>query len=206
MTMDQFFDWFLLVTLGCLGCLGFGRAFMLAARGVRVVAIDPQRSTVEIVEDLIFASCFCLWVYEIVACAWPLTTNIIPHSLGTVIVCAPGYKLAGAGLMTAGLLIYGLALWHFGTSWRLGIDRDTPGALATNGIFAWTRNPIYLGLDLLAIGTFLIQGRLIFLLLAVLFVGMLHLLIRREERFLAETYGKDYRDYCARVSRYVKWP
>ena len=201
--MERFFDWFLLVALGCLACLGLGRAFMLAARGVRVVVIDLQRPTVEIVTGLLVGSCFCLWVYEIVAYAWPLATNIIPQSLGTVIVHATGFKLVGTGLMIIGLLMYGIALWSFGTSWRLGIDRDAPGVLVMGGIFARTRNPIYLSLDLLAIGTFLIQGILIFLLFTFVFVGMLHILIRLEERFLAETYGKDYRDYCARVRRYV---
>jgi protein-S-isoprenylcysteine O-methyltransferase Ste14 len=99
----------------------------------------------------------------------------------------------------------GLALPAFGDSWRLGIDRETSGPLVTHGVFAWTRNPIYVGLDSFALGTFLVQGRLIFLALALVSVGMLQDQIRREERFLARAYGGAYREYCARVGRYVKW-
>ncbi len=105
--------------------------------------------------------------------------------------------------MVAGVALYGLALAAFGHSWRMGIDRKTPGALVTHGIFAWTRNPIYLSLDLLVVGTFLIQGRLLFLALSLVIVGLLHDQIRREERFLAEAYGDAYRDYRAWVGRYL---
>ena len=93
----------------------------------------------------------------------------------------------------------------FGDSWRLGIDRDAPGVLVTDGIFAWTRNPIYVGLDLLALGTSLVQGRLIVLALALVIAVMLHDQILREESFLARTYGDAYREYCARVRRYGSW-
>ena len=114
-------------------------------------------------------------------------------------------KFGGALIVVLGLVIYTIALKAFGDSWRLGIDRDSPGPLVTQGVFAWTRNPIYVGLDLFAIGIFLLQGRLIFLALALVSVGMLHDQIRREERFLARTYGNAYSDYCARVRRYIKW-
>jgi protein-S-isoprenylcysteine O-methyltransferase Ste14 len=196
MTMTHYFDWFLLVALACLLCLGFGRGVMLYRRGVRVIVSVP---------DFLFLVCFFLWIYEIVAYAWPLRAHIFPHSLGAVIVDAAAFKVAGTMLSLAGLAIYGFALRAMGASWRVGIDRDTPGGLVTGGIFAWTRNPIYVSLDLLAIDTFLIQGRLIFLLFAFAFAGIFHFQIRREESFLAEAYGEEYREYCARVPRYVKW-
>ncbi|MBW2235499.1 MAG: DUF1295 domain-containing protein, partial [Deltaproteobacteria bacterium] len=71
--------------------------------------------------------------------------------------------------------------------------REKAGALVTTGIFAWSRNPIYLALDLLVLGSFAIQGRTLFGLLAVLIAGLLHALILREERFLEEHYANAYR-------------
>jgi protein-S-isoprenylcysteine O-methyltransferase Ste14 len=59
--------------------------------------------------------------------------------------------------------------------------------------------------DLLYVGTFLLNGRLIFLLLASVWIPLLHLLMRREERFLVRLYGDAYRDYCDRVGRYFSW-
>ena len=107
--------------------------------------------------------------------------------------------------MCAGLLVFAFALWTFADSWRIGIDRNTPGALVTSGIFAWTRNPIYVALDLMFFGTFLVQGRAIFLALALALAGLLHYQIRREEKYLAGSYGDAYRAYCGRVGRYVRW-
>jgi protein-S-isoprenylcysteine O-methyltransferase Ste14 len=196
MTMIRFFDWFLLTAIACLLCLGFGRGVMLYRRGIRVIVSVP---------DFLFLVCFFLWVYEAVSYAWPLRTHIFPHSLGAVIVDATPFRVAGAMLWLVGLVIFGLSLRAMNASWRIGIDQETPGALVTGGIFAWTRNPIYLSLDLLAIGAFLIQGRLIFLLFALAFVGMFHFQIRREERFLTEAYGEEYSEYCTRVPRYGRY-
>jgi protein-S-isoprenylcysteine O-methyltransferase Ste14 len=122
-----------------------------------------------------------------------------------VLVDALGFKVLGVLATLLGLLIYILALQAFGASWRLGIDRAAPGALVTHGIFAWTRNPIYVALDLLAVGTFLVMGRLIFLALGLIMAAMLHGQIRREEHFLTHAYGDLYREYCARVGRYARW-
>ena len=90
-------------------------------------------------------------------------------------------------------------------SWRLGIDRDQPGALVTGGIFGRSRNPVYLGLALLAVGVFLVLGRLVLLALALVFLVYFHFLIRREERFLAERYGEAYREYARSVGRWWTW-
>jgi len=186
-------------------CLGIGRALVLYAHGGRVVVIDWQRSPVQMLADLLLFTCLLLWGYEVVAYAWPLRTHLVPAPLGTGLIDAVAAKVVGLVATLSGLLIYGLALRAFGASWRLGIDRAAPGSLVTDGIFAWTRNPIYVALDLLAIGTFLVMGRLLFLALGLIIVAMLHGQIRREERFLVEAYSDAYREYCARVGRYARW-
>ncbi|MEK7676564.1 MAG: isoprenylcysteine carboxylmethyltransferase family protein [Verrucomicrobiota bacterium] len=203
--MARFFDWFQLAVLGCLACLGIGRALVLRARGVRVIAIDWQRTPEHKMGDLLTVMCLLAWFGETVAQAWPLPIHFVPQPLRTVLMDAAMVKAAGAVMMLAGLLSYGLALRALGDSWRGGIDRKSPGPLVTCGIYAWTRNPIYASFDLLAAGTFLMQGRLIFLMLALGLGVMLHIQIRREERFLTGFYGDAYREYCARVGRYLKW-
>jgi protein-S-isoprenylcysteine O-methyltransferase Ste14 len=205
MTVARSFDWFQLVALACLLFLGIGRATVLYARGVRVVVVDWKRTAGQALEDLVVVLGFLLWAYEIVAYAWPLGLHLAPVALGAVLIDAVAVRVGGALLVATGLLVYGLALRGFGASWRLGIDRKAPGALVTDGIFARTRNPVYVGLDLFAVGTFLVQGRLIFLLLALVLVVMLHRQMLREEHFLTEAYGDAYRDYRRRVRRYVGW-
>lgn len=203
--MARFFDWVQLAVLGCLACLGLGRALVLHARGVRVLAIDWQRTPTHKLGDLLTVMCLLAWFCETVAQAWPLPIHFVPQPLRIVLMDAATVKAAGAVMMLAGLLCYGLALRALGDSWRGGIDRKTPGPLVIRGIYTWTRNPCYISFDLLAAGTFLIQGRLIFLLLALGLGVLLHIQIRREERFLAEFYGDAYREYCGRVGRYLKW-
>jgi len=204
-TTPGVFEYFQLATLGCLVGLGIGRATALYARGVRVVVIDRQRTPLQGLSDLVTIAALLVWAYEIVASAG-LARHIAAQLLGTVLVDAPAAKMVGALAVLAGLLVYGLALQALAESWRLGIDRTTPGTLVTRGLYAWTRNPIYVALDLQVIGTFLVLGRAIFLVTALLIVGGLHEQMRREERFLAQKYGDAYRTYCADVGRYLNTP
>ena len=99
--------------------------------------------------------------------------------------------------------MFAAALQAFGRSWRIGIDYDRPGQLVTQGIFAYTRNPIFLFLDLYFLGTWFIQRDLFFLVFAVVAMGGIHFQIREEEAFLAKHYGEPYRQYMLTVPRYV---
>ena len=111
-------------------------------------------------------------------------------------------RALGAVLIGGGLFLFALALIAFGKSWRIGIDRRTPSALVTGGIFRFSRNPIFLFLDLYVVGTFFINGTAVFLIAAILSALFLHFQILREERFLLEHYGDAYRKYYARTPRY----
>jgi len=157
------------------------------------------------VADTFILACLLIWGYEVVAYAWSFRFHVGPVGLGQVLVESIPIKIAGAALVCAALLCYATALRDLGASWRLGLDRATPGPLVTGGIYRWTRHPIYVAFDLLFIGTFLVHGRLIFLVLALAWLPLLHLFMRREERLLAQLYGGAYRDYCGRVGRYLSF-
>jgi len=205
MTVTQFLDWLELAALACLTLLGVGRALALYARGVRVVAFDRTWWPVQVPAALIAGTGLLLWAYEIVACAWPLPVHVVPRAWRAVLVNALTIKAVGAVVLLASVLVYGLALRGLGVSWRLGVDRDRPGPLVTAGIYARMRHPIYVGLGLFSIGTSLVLGQLLFLVLAALAVVGLHAAVLVEERFLVQIYGDAYREYCQRVGRYVTW-
>ena len=203
MTSTSFFNIFLLGALACLLGLAISRGALLYARGVHVLAVDWQRTPLQGVADLLALIVVIWWAYEAVAFSWPRSTHVVRGVLGAVLFDSVAVKLIGVLMVLAGLVIFALALWSFADSWRIGIDRNAPGALVTSGIFAWTRNPIYIALDLIFSGTFLLQGRTIFLLLALALIALLHYEVRREEAYLTSAYGDTYREYCARVGRYV---
>ena len=202
MDPDRFFAWFAFGALLCWGVLGLSRAAKHYRRGLRVIVADRRRTVGELAVDLVALVCLLLWAGEIITYAWDLEWHTPPAALAIVLVSVLPAKIAGAATMIAGLIIYGVALRHLGASWRLGIDRERPAALVTHGVYGWSRHPIYTAFDLLFIGGFLVLGRLIFLLLAVVLVGVIHLTALREERFLLRAYAQEYRNYSKRVGRY----
>lgn len=133
--------------------------------------------------------------------AWPLSLEWLPPVLRYQLVNAHPIKLVAASLLLAAPLLFVAALHSMGTSWRIGIGQISPGPLATTGIFAWMRNLIYVAVDLLILGTFLFHGRIVFLTLAIAMVLLIHGIILREERFLAERFGNEFREYVRRVGR-----
>jgi protein-S-isoprenylcysteine O-methyltransferase Ste14 len=146
-----------------------------------------------------------VWVLAVLWVALPVDLPPIPGPLGAVLVDGLAVRLAGLGLITIAFVIFVLALVSLGDAWRLGLDEAEPGRLVTGGIYAVSRNPIYLFFGLYFIGTFLVNGGLLFLLLAILTVVNLHYQILHEERFLARLHGPAYEAYRARTARYVGW-
>ena len=205
MDISRFFDWFGVGVLAALAVLAVPRAMYLKSRGIRVLVVDRQRTAGQIVQDLIAMVGLLIWSYELVAAAWLLGFHPVPASLAVVLSDWLPLKVAGGLLMITGVAVYGLGTRGLGESWRLGIDRKKAGPLMRNGIFARTRNPIYLSFDLLLTGTFFVHGRLHLLLLALVVGAVMHLQILREERFLSERHGDAYGSYCARVGRYMTW-
>ncbi|MGQ7791616.1 methyltransferase family protein [Faunimonas sp. B44] len=77
-------------------------------------------------------------------------------------------------------------------------------ALVTEGPFAWSRNPIYVGNLLLIGGVGLAAGELWHLILVPVAAALIdRLAIEREEAHLAAKFGQAWRDYERRVRRWV---
>ncbi len=76
--------------------------------------------------------------------------------------------------------------------------------LVIYGIFAWVRNPLYIGNFLIWIGFVTISGVLWFLPAAVLlFAVEYELIVRYEEGVLETIFGRDYLDYKHNTSRWI---
>jgi len=76
--------------------------------------------------------------------------------------------------------------------------------LVTTGAFSFSRNPIYLANTLLMFGVALVYGSVWFILLGLVAAfATQKLAIEREERHLAQRFGKKYHDYARRVRRWI---
>ena len=172
--------------------------------GVNPIVIGRGQGAWRIIELLSFLA-LILWVFEVLVHAFQLRFDLFPDEVKVGFLQTPAARLLGVVLLGLGMIPFILAFVNFGTSWRIGIDRKTPGSLVTGGIFAVTRNPIYVGFILFMFGIFLINGTWFFLIFALLAVVSIHFQILREEQFLKQQYGQSYEDYCNRTARYLVW-
>ncbi len=109
----------------------------------------------------------------------------------------------GVFFCLAGLSLLSWSLISFGRSFRVGIDTEHPDKLITSGVFAFSRNPIYVAFTCILLGQFLIFSNWILLLYMGAGIWLFHRQVLREEEYLKKHYGKEYLEYCNRVRRYL---
>jgi protein-S-isoprenylcysteine O-methyltransferase Ste14 len=79
----------------------------------------------------------------------------------------------------------------------------TSTALITEGVYRWTRNPMYLGMALIYAGAAMILDSLVALLLLIPLVYVIQReVIEREEAYMAARFGDAYRAYKDQVRRW----
>lgn len=102
-----------------------------------------------------------------------------------------------------GNAIFLLSILCMKDSWRAGIPEKDKTELVTDGIYAYSRNPAFLGFDLQYIGVLLMYCNLLTGMFTIFAVVMLHLQILQEERYLTARFGAEYRQYRHQVLRYL---
>jgi len=86
-----------------------------------------------------------------------------------------GIAWGGVVLCFVGVSLLLLSLVSFGKSFRVGIDVDHPDRLVTTGIFAVSRNPIYVGFAFVLLGQFLVFPNWVLLIYLMAGLDQLHL-------------------------------
>jgi protein-S-isoprenylcysteine O-methyltransferase Ste14 len=76
--------------------------------------------------------------------------------------------------------------------------------LVDGGLFGYSRNPIYLGMVVVLLGLWCVLGSLTSLLVIPVFVWLIQeKFIKEEEKMLEDKFGEEYREYKAKVRRWL---
>ena len=128
-------------------------------------------------------------------------------SVWSATAAPPAWRMSVvAALVALGALCDLSGLWAFYRA-RTTVNPMKPGAvsaLVTNGIYRWTRNPMYVGLCLFLSAAAVYLWSPWALMGPVAFVAYINRFqIAPEERVMHERYGETYEAYCQRVRRWV---
>lgn len=122
---------------------------------------------------------------------------------------APAILLRQSIAIIGWLVLLSSLLWllvaqaHLGNSWRVGIDCKNHTELVSTGLFAISRNPIFLAMRVNLLGLFLVLPNSATLILLVAGELLMQVQVRLEEVHLAALHGEQYQAYAGRVRRWL---
>lgn len=169
------------------------RVSMLRRRGIAAMQFGKLDKT-----DFLIPPFALFYFYTVFAAAFNLPLLSRQEFFHLEIISWMGVLFCAAGLL---LLLWSLI--SFGKSFRVGIDTEHPDKLITTGVFAFSRNPIYVAFAMILIGQFLIFPNWILLVYMIAGVWLFHRQVLREEDYLNKHYGREYLEYSKRVRRYL---
>lgn len=181
-----------LVVLALFYAVYFGKMLAQRRQGIVTDQIGRRREkTLHRVELLMKTATYAIVPAQLLSIA--LNWSALPDNA----------RLTGFGVGLVGDGVFLAAVLCMRDSWRAGIpDRDKT-ALVTGGIYAFSRNPAFLGFDLMYAGVLLMYLNPLTAALTAFAVVMLHLQILQEERYMAGAFGEEYLRYKGRVMRYL---
>jgi protein-S-isoprenylcysteine O-methyltransferase Ste14 len=116
----------------------------------------------------------------------------------------PVHWVIAGSLILTGIAVFAAGIRNFSRAATPVPTNEPSRALVTTGIHGWTRNPIYLGLFLcyggIGLGT---RSPWVLLLTMPLAITIRYGVVAREEAYLERRFGDAYRDYKARVRRWL---
>lgn len=132
------------------------------------------------------------------ALCWWTKAPVLPAAAHTAA------RITGVALALAGIGVAAVAELQFLFARTATLPIRPTSSIVTTGIYAWSRNPMYLGMSLFLAGLFFWTGSVWFLLaLPVAMFAVTKLAIEREERYLTDKFGTEYTAYASRVRRWL---
>ncbi|MDE6700576.1 MAG: isoprenylcysteine carboxylmethyltransferase family protein [Acetatifactor sp.] len=182
-----------LVILAIFYGIYIGKMLLQKRKGIRTdqMARGRRRDRVFYVEVILKLATYSVVAVELISII--LTKSYLPE----------GFIAAGCILGLVGDVIFAAAVITMRDSWRAGLAEADETRMITDGIYRYSRNPAFLGFDLVYLGILLMFFNWILFVFSMFAIIMLHIQILQEESYLLKVFGEEYAAYRSRVCRYL---
>ena len=125
--------------------------------------------------------------------------EVISIVLGTTALPV-GVRVAGICIGVIGDVVFIISVITMRDNWRAGVSKTDKTELVTKGIYQISRNPAFLGFDLVYISILMMFFNWGLLIVSVFAAFMFHLqIVNVEEDFLLSAFGEEYIEYKKKV-------
>lgn len=115
----------------------------------------------------------------------------------------PPIILSGITLLSLGFISTAAIHFKLGDEWRSGIDPNGPKKIVTQGLYRYSRNPMFVFVALAQLGFFLALPSVFSLICLVIGLYTLDSQAKAEEKHLASVFPEDYAQYTNKVRRWI---
>lgn len=169
----------------------FIKMFLQRKKGIKTNQIgSTKKKSIFVTEVLMAIATYSIVIIQIVSIFCDL--NVMPTT----------GRLFGFLIGIFGDFIFLTSVICMKDSWRAGISSTDETSLVTTGIYKYSRNPAFLGFDLMYIGILLLNFNILNVIFTLFAIIMLHLQILQEEKFMPTKFGQLYLNYKKQVKRY----
>lgn len=170
----------------------FGKMIIQKMQGLQTRQLGKGKNQdVRTVEILVSIATFVIVSIQLISIIFDLT--IFNNNI----------RFVGFFIGILGDILFLISIITMKNSWRAGIPSEDKTEFISYGIYKISRNPAFLGFDLMYIGICLLYCNVLTIIFSLFAIIMLHFQILQEEKYLEKTFGDKYIAYKNEVFRYI---
>ena len=171
----------------------FMKMFQQRKQGIQTDHMGKGKQGIEKkIEIMMKTATILTFIVEIISIYF--NTTMFPRSI----------RMVGILLGMMGNIIFIISVLTMKESWRAGVSYEEKTDLITDGIYQISRNPAFLGFDLVYTGMCFMFFNPVLVVISLLAIIMFHLQIKYvEEPFLKQEFKEQYLQYYQQVNRYI---
>ncbi len=186
------FKFFALLIMVLFYSIYFGKMIIQKRQGIQTRQLGKCKNPkVRIVERLLSISTLVIVPIQLISIIFDLT------------ILNSNIRFFGFLVGVLGDILFLISIITMKNSWRAGIPSEDKTEFISNGIYKISRNPAFVGFDLMYIGICLLYCNVYTLIFSLFAIIMLHFQILQEEKYLEKTFGEKYITYKNKVFRYI---